>query len=403
MPLQLTGSYSSRVTKSKKPSFRRSTSSTFDALPRRKSSSSIPKAKPSTPVEDVPDDPFEERLEDLGTLAALSVDESLRDVPQFMDYTRRRMFSDVPAERSGMNSARISEVLNFRLNLPPIVTITHLHALSGSPTVTDREIAELIRKGILRKIAIPNRGMGGAAVGEGLVRISDWTNIVDKHAGLEDEVKEQYKTLMRKEPTAASTSSALLTTAQVSALSNNGFFTAPSANIHKADVFLRPDSTSIGTLASISGAGSKAAAGSVGAAGGSNAYLNSGGSTGGGAFKGAKGGQLNFSLPNTGPFLRLLVQAREHLLSLLKKSFKYREAPIDLLRERWDGGISSDDSAARAKRARGEFHGILPGRTKKWKQFYGLRFEWVLEECMGAGLVECFKTGSGTGVGVRLR
>lgn len=70
------------------------------------------------------------------------------------------------------------------------------------------------------------------------------------------------------------------------------------------------------------------------------------------------------------------------------------------LKERWDGVVASDDAATTAKRIRGEFVGVLPGKTKKWKQFYGLTFEWVLEECVGAGLVECFETRS-VGLGVR--
>ena len=53
------------------------------------------------------------------------------------------------------------------------------------------------------------------------------------------------------------------------------------------------------------------------------------------------------------------------------------------------------------KKARREFVGVLPGRTKKWKQFYGMRFEWALEECVGSGLVELFETGS-VGRAVRL-
>jgi hypothetical protein len=43
---------------------------------------------------------------------------------------------------------------------------------------------------------------------------------------------------------------------------------------------------------------------------------------------------------------------------------------------------------------------VLPGRTRKWKDFHGLKFEWVLAECLGAGLVEVFETGS-VGLGVR--
>jgi hypothetical protein len=43
----------------------------------------------------------------------------------------------------------------------------------------------------------------------------------------------------------------------------------------------------------------------------------------------------------------------------------------------------------------------MPGRTKKWKEFQGLEFGWVLQEAVGAGLVEVFETQS-VGRGVRL-
>lgn len=81
-------------------------------------------------------------------------------------------------------------------------------------------------------------------------------------------------------------------------------------------------------------------------------------------------------------------------MALLAKS-RYRELPIYLLHERWDGGVASEnDAAVQAKKYRGEFTGVLPGRTRKWKQFYGLSFQWVLAECLGGGLIEVFETGS---------
>lgn len=75
--------------------------------------------------------------------------------------------------------------------------------------------------------------------------------------------------------------------------------------------------------------------------------------------------------------------------------------PLDALRERWDGGVTSHTLQAERKKLRGEFAGVLPGKTRKWKQFYGLRFEWILEECLGAGLMELFDTRS-VGRAVRL-
>ena len=92
--------------------------------------------------------------------------------------------------------------------------------------------------------------------------------------------------------------------------------------------------------------------------------------------------------------------ARSHLVSFVTKS-KFREMPVYLLRERWDGGISSEEPTAKAKKYRGEFIGVLPSQTRKWRQFYGLSFDYMLEECLGAGLVEVFETGS-VGQAVRI-
>ena len=166
---------------------------------------------------------------------------------------------------------------------------------------------------------------------------------------------------------------------------------------------------SAGSLTSLSSV-SRAASGSMAAVGGEDAIHAAGG---GGKGEGIRrsnsqcctgsaenprqmleyGEKLQVALPNTGPYLRLSAAARSHLMSLLLRC-KYREMPLYLLRERWDGGISGDDPAAKAKRYRGEFAGILPNRTRKWKQFYGLTFDWVLAECLGAGLLEVFETGS---------
>lgn len=107
------------------------------------------------------------------------------------------------------------------------------------------------------------------------------------------------------------------------------------------------------------------------------------------------------SLPNIGTYLRLLAAGRTHLLNLLKKRSKYQEAPLSLLRDQWDGAVENRDrSYMTGKRLRGEGFGVLPGRTKKWRDLYGMRFGWILGEAMGAGLVELFETGS-VGPGVR--
>jgi hypothetical protein len=113
----------------------------------------------------------------------------------------------------------------------------------------------------------------------------------------------------------------------------------------------------------------------------------------------ARAATLFLSLPNTGAYLRLLGSGRAHLLALLRRS-QSGEAPLHLLKDRWEGAVETEKSFHLAKRARGEFAGILPGKTKKWKELYGMQFRWVLEEALGAGLVEIFETGS-VGPGVR--
>jgi hypothetical protein len=121
-------------------------------------------------------------------MASLADDLNFRDVPQFIEYIRNRMFSDMP-EKAGMNSTRIAEVLNFRRRMPPFVTIAHIDALSTSSTRIEREIAELGKAGILRRVTIPNRGVGAAAVGDGIASVKEWQALVQSHADISDDLK----------------------------------------------------------------------------------------------------------------------------------------------------------------------------------------------------------------------
>lgn len=215
--------------------------------------------------------------------------------------------------------------------------------------------------------------------------------------------------VLEDNPTVVTIPRRLLTDVESISLKRAGFLTSASPSILLAsNVLIGPDSPSRGTMTSIFSV-SKAASGSIAAVGGEGA-VHKAGNTGKGrviprintgteqvpaqkqSFLG-KDEEFNLALPNTGAYLKLLASARNHLLSLLLKS-RYRELPIYILRERWDGGIIRDNHAAKAKKYRGEFTGILPSRTRKWKQFFGLSFEWVLAECLGAGLVEVFETGS---------
>lgn len=184
MSFQATPARSSRITKSRRTSaaaalgLKRSTASASSPSPRKKS---LPTER-SAPYDD------EEQLDDTGVIASLADDLNFRDVPQYMEYIRNNMFNDMP-EKAGMNSTRISEVLNFRRKLPPFVTIAHIDALSKSSTVIEREIAELAQAGILRRVTIPHRGVGAAAVGDGLASVREWQALVRNFEGLSEDLK----------------------------------------------------------------------------------------------------------------------------------------------------------------------------------------------------------------------
>jgi Serine-threonine protein kinase 19 len=213
-----------------------------------------------------------------------------------------------------------------------------------------------------------------------------------------DSFPEKFIELLRQRPQSTSVPVDIFSPSEITAVRNTGFLVSPGIS-RRATVPTAAGSRLVPATISRQASGTVAAAGGEAAfeslAGIGSARINSSDTIGSG-----QGTELMLSLPNIGAHLRLLNDARTHLLELLGRS-KYKEAPLYLLRERWDGGIDSDNRVSSAKRIRGEFAGVLPGRTKKWKQLYGLNFDWVLEECLGAGLIELFDTGS-VGHGVRV-
>lgn len=200
----------------------------------------------------------------------------------------------------------------------------------------------------------------------------------------------RYMLVMNANPRSSSIPGTVFTPAELSILVTLGFLTSQNTLNSTSSLMSLPGTAS---LTAVSSSGSRHAAGSLNAVGGVQATQHI---HGGRLFSGSRPSttaHYTFSLPNMGTFIMLLIDARNHILGLLKKT-KYREMPLDVLRERWNGGVASHTEQAERKKLRGEFAGVLPGRTKKWKQFYGMRFEWILEECLGAGLVELFETGS---------
>lgn len=331
-----------------------------------------------------------------------------QDVTTLVRHIQTHMWTDIPEQAAGMGSGRIGEVLRFRQTLPPVVSVAHIHALSSSSTETEREMARLLMAGALRKVVVPGRGKGGAAVGEGVVMAEDWKASVRESGSLDDDIKQNYLALLDANPGTSVAPTKDLSNEDVRALVQAGYLISTSAlNSSVANLFAAPGSSSLNT---ISQSGFTAATGTLAAVGGTGAIHESGG--GGstlatGANRPAPGTKfqqnmqtMSFSLPSTGAYLKLLTSARLHSLALLKQlSPRHKEATIEMLREKWDGNIPNDASS-RAKRARGDWAGVLPGKTKKWKEYWGLEFQWVLEECVGSGLLELFETGS-VGLAVR--
>ncbi len=393
MSFKFSAAHSSRIKKpSKPPTFKRSASSgsAFSSLPRRKPLQQ-PSASKSDGPEDKDEDLFDDHLEDVGLVKALATDLTIRDVAQALLYIRRKMWSRIPEQRTGMNATRIAEVLNFRSSLPPIVTVSHVQALLNSPTAVEREVADLIKGGTLRKIVVGGRG----SLGEVLILVDDLDRLVEKSA-LVQTVKTRFIALLHEHPTVQRVPRSWLAEEDAQALMYAGFITSSLPNWTSTDVFSRPGDGSRGTMTSLSSI-SKAASGSLAAVGGEGAVHAAGVS--GGGVKLPSHGDYSLALPVIGAFLKLAANGRAHLLSLLSKT-PFREAPESWLQERWDGGGAADDTTSTARYHRGGFATVLPGRTRKWKLFYGVAFEWILGECVGSGLLEVFETGS-VGRGVR--
>ncbi|KAK0657213.1 serine-threonine protein kinase 19-domain-containing protein [Cercophora newfieldiana] len=302
-------------------------------------------------------------------------------IPQAHALIRTLMFSPLPERASGLSPAKIASILTFRDALPPVVTTSHIATLMPSPTAAERAIAGMVREGRARRVVVPRRD----GIGELLVLSEDSEGMVRGAKGLDGGTKEGFLKWLRG----------------MDELVRAGFLTAVNEGGGQTGLYARPaerhamlslemvSRASAGTMEAVGGEGALYAAGGTGARMGGR-----GGGNGGGT------GGLRCAVPGGGAFLKLVSGALEHLTVLLERA-RYREMPESDLREKWDGGIAGDKEAFLAKKNRGEFSGILPGRTKKWKDFYGVSFDWVLREAVGSGVVEVFETHT-VGRGVRL-
>ena len=184
MPLDSSGAHSSGISKRQQQLSRRSASSPFTHFGQRKP---VRRSKSNSDAADNDDDLIGDRLDDIGSVKSLPSDLSLRDVAQTIQWVRSHMF-DPMAENGGFHSTRIAEILNLRKLLPPIVTSSHVHALAQSTTKTEREIAELTRAGIIRKLVTPGRGTGRSSIGESLVLSKDIESLLRQAKELNQEL-----------------------------------------------------------------------------------------------------------------------------------------------------------------------------------------------------------------------
>ncbi|KAK5990825.1 hypothetical protein PT974_09098 [Cladobotryum mycophilum] len=316
-------------------------------------------------------DQFPERLTDLGITKILQEDLTLRDVVQAMRYIRSKMFSPVP--RTGLHSTRTTEILNYRLAVPPIVTMGHLNAILNSPSRVEREVVELWGEGILRKVRVERR----AGMGEALIESSDLEAMIHK-ANLSQETTEGFLEYLKGNPTVQTVSKGALTGAQTDELIRAGFLTSPLHATPGSTFSIRPEDRA--TLTSIHHV-SQFASGTISAVGGQNVIHLAGGGGGASTLTGHFYDSSGFriALPGHGSYLKLAGGAVDWLREALGKT-KWGEGPESWFRERFEGG------------------GLYGTR---WKGFWGVEWEWVLGQAVGLGIVEVFDTGS-VGRGIRM-
>ncbi|KAJ5902360.1 hypothetical protein N7495_002888 [Penicillium taxi] len=326
---------------------------------------------------------LDEPLGDIGRSDYITHSARVGNVEEAIRYVGTKIFDELP-ERAGMNSTRIAEVLNLRRSLPPLASVAHVHTLMDAPTQVEREIVELVKSGRVRRLIVPGRGNDAADLGDCLVLAEDWEKLVRDSSALNIDVKEKFIDILNRIGNCTAISQSIFTIDEYRALMRAGFLVSSSV--------ITQGSLNVASLPSLPTVAFSSASRRE-----PNNPFNTDRPVQTNAQ--ARAATLFLSLPNTGTYLRLLSSGRDHLISLLRRS-SHAEAPLSMLKDRWEGAIETDKSYHQAKLARGEFAGILPGKTKKWKDLYGMHFNWIVEEALGAGLVELFETGS-VGPGIR--
>lgn len=293
--------------------------------------------------------------------------------------THPTLFPPPPLPPS-LSSTLSSTLLLSRARLPPVLSTAHLHAaLHCSPSTADRALAALVHSGTVRRVVVP-RG-GPADVAELLILQEDLEGMVPRPPGW-------WVGWLRGRPGVG------------------GFCEGDGLGVGEVDGLVRGGWVTVVYDGDRGGRGSGLvervrgrAAGTVEATGGRGVVWEVG--TGVRARGEGGGGQFRVAVPGVGGYLKLVAGAVGYLGELLGKYGGGGGVMAEGdLKGKWDGGVVGEGRAGRAKKGRGEFVGVGEGRTRRWREFLGMEFGWVLDEAVGMGVVEVFDTGS-VGRGVR--
>lgn len=327
----------------------------------------------------------------------------VRDILSAIKHTRSTMFDAVP-ERAGMNSVRTAEVLNLQRNLPAVVTLAHIHALRSASSRTERDIEQQLLNNKVRRLKLVGRGNDISGLNELLIPTEEYEKSLRK-SGVPEDVVSSFLAALQANPKVHTLPPACLRRSDIDTLTKAGFLVSPSIRSSTTPSSRRTQSIVAPSAISRSASGTQAAVG------GEAAFETLGGVNGARRSTSGSGTSSSSSLPSNteyvlstpglAAYLQLLDAARSHFLDLLRQFSRHRQAPLYLVRERWNGNVDDDEnSVSVARRIRGEFSTVVPAKTKKWKGLNGLSFDWIKEECLGAGLIELFETYS-VGLGVR--
>ena len=419
MPLYLSRAHSGRITKSQKtPTFQRSQSLPFPVAKRVRTLERTHSAL----QEDESHDSTAATAKDVTEISITVLEKAnVKDVVSAVKYVRETMFETLP-DRAGMNSVKIAEVLNFQRNMPSLVTMAHVHALRTAASRTEREVSDMLNNNTIRRIKLVGRGNEISGLGEVLLTTEHYAELA-RNSGLPEEVvlsflQEHCKSYILPKNA--------LPRKHIDLLLRHGFLVVPSISNTEETSTTRSHTVVSSVNVSRSASGTQAAVGGEAAfevlgmsilsspdcppltspqfrykSSSSMSNFPVGGVNGVRKLSSPLDRGYNLSVPGIAAYVRLLKDAREHLLDLLRQFSKYRQAPLYLLKERWNGNVDDDENQVSvARRVRGEFSNVSAARTKKWRAFKGLSFDWIIEECFGAGLIELFETGS-VGLGVR--